>query len=117
MVKFHFFLVLAVLFSSNKCAQNGKVQRTDSSPDSVAREPSHEALKETVVEVNFEEEIRPILQSRCSPCHFTGGKMYERLPFDEGETILNNSAGILRRIKDETEAKKIRDFVENTSNE
>jgi len=32
--------------------------------------------------------VRPILEQRCTPCHFTGGKMYARLPFDRAETIV-----------------------------
>src|SRR5437867_8389619 len=35
----------------------------------------------------FASDIRPILQSRCQPCHFQGGQMYEKLPFDKPETI------------------------------
>jgi hypothetical protein len=36
--------------------------------------------------VSFAAEVRPILERRCQPCHFAGGKMYERLPFDEQST-------------------------------
>jgi hypothetical protein len=35
----------------------------------------------------FAKDVRPILEHRCQPCHFTGGKMYARLPFDRLETI------------------------------
>jgi hypothetical protein len=35
----------------------------------------------------FVSDIRPILQSRCQPCHFQGGQMYQKLPFDKPETI------------------------------
>jgi hypothetical protein len=50
--------------------------------------------------VSFTLEIQPILVNHCSPCHFTGGKMYEKLPFDKGETIVNHEVALLRRIKD-----------------
>lgn len=53
-------------------------------------------LKDTI---DFTRQIQPILINHCSPCHFTGGKMYEKLPFDKDMTIINHQAGILRRIK------------------
>ena len=37
--------------------------------------------------VEFARDVRPILEKRCQPCHFTGGKMYARLPFDRAETV------------------------------
>jgi len=49
--------------------------------------------------ISFTSQVQPILIKNCSPCHFTGGKMYERMPFDKDTTIINHEAGILRRIK------------------
>jgi hypothetical protein len=48
----------------------------------------------------FEARAKPVLESSCMPCHFPGGKMYDRLPFDKPETVASHSEGILRRIKD-----------------
>ena len=62
--------------------------------------------------VSYQTQIQPILQEKCSPCHFSGGKMYERMPFDKGETIISHQAGILKRIKDEKEAALIREYVQ-----
>lgn len=61
--------------------------------------------------LDFATDIQPILQSRCMPCHFSGGKMYARMPFDNPQTLRDHSEGILRRITDEEEAKKIKDFL------
>ena len=61
--------------------------------------------------IHFASQIQPILVKNCSPCHFTGGKMYERMPFDEDTTIINHQAGILRRIKVE-ENTLIRSFIQ-----
>ena len=66
--------------------------------------------------IHFASQIQPILVKNCSPCHFTGGKMYERMPFDKDSTIINHQAGILRRIKGE-ENTLIRSFVEQRSKE
>lgn len=64
--------------------------------------------------LSFTDHIQPILVTRCSPCHFTGGKMYGKMPFDKAATILNPEAknGILKRIKDENEKEMIKRFIE-----
>jgi len=61
--------------------------------------------------IDYQSQIQPILQDKCSPCHFAGGKMYERMPFDKGETIIDHQAGILKRIKDEQKAILIREYI------
>lgn len=55
-------------------------------------------LKDTI---DFIKQVQPIMIKNCSPCHFTGGKMYEKMPFDKDTTIINHESGILRRIKGE----------------
>ena len=62
--------------------------------------------------VNFKTDVVPILNTKCSPCHFEGGKMYEKMPFDSDVTILNHQAGILRRLKNEPVGALIRQFIE-----
>ena len=64
-----------------------------------------------VVDRIAKDSIQPIFQSRCMPCHFPGGKMYARMPFDNPQTLRDHSEGILRRITGEEEAKKIKDFL------
>jgi len=66
------------------------------------------ALEDTI---HFTSQIQPILVKNCSPCHFTGGKMYERMPFDKDTTIINHETGILKRIKGE-ENLLIKTFIE-----
>ncbi len=62
--------------------------------------------------INFKKQVQPILQKNCSPCHFPGGKLYEKLPFDKGETIINHEAGVFKRIKKEEEVNLIRQYIE-----
>jgi hypothetical protein len=47
----------------------------------------------------FEATVRPILTTRCAPCHNPGGVMYGRLPFDQAAVVSSNAAGIRRRLK------------------
>ncbi len=60
---------------------------------------------------DFEKEIKPIFQSRCLPCHFQGGKVYDKLPFDKPETISKLGTKLFTRIKDEKEQRLIREFL------
>ena len=65
--------------------------------------------------IDFKTQIQPILQKRCAPCHFPGGKMYEKMPFDTANTILTHKEGILRRIKDNPDNALIREFIEQNN--
>jgi hypothetical protein len=60
---------------------------------------------------DFDKEIKPILQTRCQPCHFQGGKVYDKLPFDKPETITKLGTKLFTRIKDEKEQRLIREFL------
>lgn len=62
--------------------------------------------------INYEAAVLPVFQKNCSPCHFPGGKMYDKLPFDKGETIIQHSTAIIKRIKNETDAAIIKQFVQ-----
>jgi len=48
----------------------------------------------------FDDQVKPVLARTCAPCHNPGGKMYERLPFDDAETVASHAEGILRRLKE-----------------
>jgi hypothetical protein len=60
---------------------------------------------------SFEADVAPILQRKCTPCHYPGGKMYAKLPFDRPETIVKLGERLFTRIKDEAEREKIRRFL------
>lgn len=61
--------------------------------------------------VEFQTSILPILQARCQPCHFEGGKMYRALPFDRPETIYKLGEKMFTRIKDPKEQQLLRTFL------
>ena len=61
--------------------------------------------------VDFDTQLKPIFQSKCMPCHFSGGKMYDSLPFDKPATIRKLGTRLFTRIKDENERKLIEDFL------
>ena len=83
-----------------------------------AQEPSNPAPSDTPQpRVDFDTHVRPILASRCTPCHFEGGTMYKRLPFDRPETIKTLGTKLFTRIKDEKEQRLIRDFLAQQTEE
>jgi hypothetical protein len=61
--------------------------------------------------MDFTRDVRPILESHCRPCHFQGGRMYDRLPFDRAETIHQLGTRLFTRIKAEDEQAAIRRFL------
>ena len=62
--------------------------------------------------VDFAKQIRPIFEQRCQPCHFPGGKMYQRLPFDRPQTFVKlGTKKVFTRIRDEKERELIRQFL------
>src|SRR5262249_10970389 len=63
----------------------------------------------------FASNIRPILQSSGQPCHFQGGQMYEKLPFDKPDTITKRGTKLSTRIKTEDQQRLIREFLSEQS--
>ena len=65
--------------------------------------------------VEFETQIRPLLEEKCTPCHFPGGRMYDRLPFDREETIRTLGEALYTRLKDPVDVDLVRTFLEQTN--
>ena len=61
--------------------------------------------------VDFDTQLKPIFKSKCMPCHFSGGQVYDRLPFDKPETIRKLGPKLFTRIKDENERHLIEEFL------
>jgi hypothetical protein len=68
-------------------------------------QPAHDAGSD------FQSQILPMLQSRCSPCHFPGGSMYSRLPFDRPATIQQLGTKLFTRIQSPQEQAIILRFL------
>ncbi|HEX4961215.1 MAG TPA: hypothetical protein VF173_10290 [Thermoanaerobaculia bacterium] len=64
--------------------------------------------------VDFPTQVRPILEKRCQPCHFTGGTMYEKMPFDRPQTIRTLGEKMFTRIKEPKEQALLRAFLAQT---
>lgn len=69
------------------------------------------AFAPTAKKPDFDTQIKPIFQSRCMPCHFQGGQVYDKMPFDKPETINRLGEKLFTRIKDKEEQRLIREFL------
>lgn len=76
-----------------------------------AAAPVTSTVHSASAKLDFDAQIKPILQSKCMPCHFSGGQMYESLPFDRAETIKKLGTKLFTRIHDESQRQLIRDFL------
>ena len=100
-------LMVMVAFGFKMCGQSNP-------PAFLAKGPGSSSKSSpgvTTAKPDFDKDIKPILQSRCQPCHFQGGKVYDRLPFDRPETIMKLGEKLFTRIKDEKEQRLIREFL------
>ena len=61
--------------------------------------------------VDFDTQLKPIFKSKCMPCHFSGGQMYDRLPFDQPATIRKLGTRLFTRIKEDENRRLIEDFL------
>jgi hypothetical protein len=61
--------------------------------------------------VDFARDVQPIFEAKCQPCHFPGGKMHAKLPFDEPATIVKLDEKLFGRIRDEQSRAVIRRFL------
>ena len=95
-----------ILFSCFILIQRGIVHN----PAAVA-EKKHAAIATSGKKLDFEKDVLPVLVQNCSPCHFPGGKMYDKLPFDKEATILNNADRILKRVEKDEKKKVVKEFI------
>ena len=100
-------VVLGVVAMSLLLVESGSIAKPARPADNV-RTVSSTAAK---ARVDFETQLKPIFKSKCMPCHFSGGKMYDRLPFDQPETIRKLGTRLFTRVKEENDRRLIEDFL------
>src|SRR5689334_3470157 len=99
-------VVLGVVAISLLLVESGSIAKPARPRDNVTSVSST-----TKARVDFETQLKPIFQSKCMPCHFSGGKVYDRLPFDKPATIRTLGVKLFTRIKAENERRLIEDFL------
>ena len=103
--------VLASIVTCYGCGRMNAGTRMTSTPSVSSSEKPAPVSATTSARVDFPTQIKPILEAKCQPCHFSGGKVYAKMPFDRPETIKTMGTKLFTRIKDENERRLIRDFL------
>lgn len=94
--------------------ESGGTVRSARLPEVVAASSTVSTASTTKARVDFDTQLKPIFQSKCMPCHFSGGQMYDRLPFDKAATIKKLGVKLFTRIKEENDRRLIEDFLTQT---
>jgi hypothetical protein len=101
--------VLAAIVTCYGCGRlNAKTSVASTASISSPEKPAPASAN---ARVDFSTQIKPMLQAKCQPCHFSGGTVYAKMPFDRPETIKTMGTKLFTRIKDENERRLIRDFL------
>jgi len=98
-------LILTLVILGGSCTQATKLAAISAAPVAELH------ISPSPAKIDFATQIRPILEARCQPCHFNGGKVYHRMPFDRPETIKALGTKLFTRIRDENERQLIRQFL------
>jgi len=65
----------------------------------------------TAIAITFRQTILPLLKTNCSPCHFEGGVVYGRYPFDDYATAKTLGEKLNTRLKEEKQKSLIMDWL------
>ena len=98
-----------LLVESGSMAKPAHETATSASPPPIEKTPVDPG--DSVDPVDFDKQVKPIFESKCMPCHFNGGQMYERLPFDKPATIRQLGHRLLTRIKEDNDRRMIEAFL------
>ena len=108
-------LVLTLASGSNTCGLSESRVVTPVTGPAASRagmnRSAAKASEATPGKIDFATQVKPILVARCGSCHFAGGVMYQRLPFDRPETIRTLGEKLFTRLKDENDRRTIREFL------
>ena len=104
-------VVLLLIAAGLLLVEWGRVAKPAAATLAVASVSTNSAAKPRV---DFDTQLKPIFQSKCMPCHFSGGKVYDRMPFDNPATIRKLGTKLFTRIKDENERRLIEEFLSQT---
>jgi hypothetical protein len=103
-------IVLGVVTMGLLLVESGNIAKPARKVDNASLAPVSTSTTEKA-RVDFETQLKPIFKSKCMPCHFSGGQVYERLPFDKPETIRKLGTKLFTRIKAENDRRLIEDFL------
>jgi hypothetical protein len=50
--------------------------------------------------VTFQHDIAPLLRANCQPCHYPGGKVFKKMPFEEYRIVKKLGVKLNTRFKE-----------------
>ena len=59
----------------------------------------------------FKRDIAPLLKNNCTPCHFAGGKVFAKLPFDDYATVRSKAKRLNTRLKEDGQKKIVDGWI------
>jgi hypothetical protein len=110
------WVVVLVLTLLQACAHGQVGGRTEGASAAATPAPAASASPApsptpTPEPIDFAKQIQPLLEEKCTPCHFPGGRMYDRLPFDREETIRTLGQVLFTRLQDPVDREMLRTFL------
>jgi cytochrome c553 len=100
-----YFFSAVLAFGALDPAGTGRSARSGTAISPTAAAPASTAAPSPRAAADlFRSTVRPVLLAHCAPCHEPGGKMYDRLPFENPQVVADHRAGVLRRLKGEDRA-------------
>ncbi len=86
--------VVALMLPGRGCGAETPAPAAQAKPVSVAASPTATPAPDL-----FVTSVRPMLAQKCAPCHEPGGKLYEKLPFDDRIVVAEHAPGMMKRLK------------------
>jgi len=77
---------------------------------SIPQEHKTAQPKDTIY--TFHNDVLPLLQANCNPCHFPGGKVYKKLPFEDSATVARLGKKLNTRLKEKEQQAIINGWME-----
>src|SRR5258706_7435700 len=106
-----FLFVLVSIVSCYGCGRMNAGTRITPTPSASSAEKSTPVSATTTARVDFPTQIKPMLEAKCQPCHFSGGKGYRKMPFDRPATIKTTGSEPITPVKHGTGRQLIRGLL------
>ena len=107
--------VLSMSFGFRTCSRTQTSAPLSTRVNTTTPERENPTTPKMTTKVDWATQVKPIFEARCQNCHFPGGAVYQRLPFDREATITKLGTKLFTRLKDEDERRVIRKFLAQQS--
>jgi hypothetical protein len=105
-MRFAFYVIwILTIQGCTNTIQKSPAENTQDKAEIVVAPLQTQAMK------NGFDPVKQMLSGNCSPCHIPGGKMYERLPFDNPQTVRAHSTRIAGRLEKPEDKKLLEDWL------